>query len=339
MNIHVAAIGNHPLAATVHELGARHGSRHAVVDSAEEADLVLLCGSFAHDPAQLTTHPLYLALRDKCAVYSGDDAYLPIAPGVYTSPRRGLSTSLGRVRSHGYVSSYGIHGNEAVSEASAALGDDSAGAHGRDKDLLFSFEGTPSSRVRRRLLGLALDPAEAVVRDSSSSYRHFDHSAPGRLSGQRRYVETMMRSRFSVCPRGVGTGTLRLFEAMSLGVAPVLVSDRYVLPRGPRWDDFLLKVPERNVHRLPAILRGESTSSAERGVRARRQWRAWFASEVIFDGVVDAAAEALHAGATSATVYRALLPLALTDLRFRRRLRKESATLLGRARTSSRRGP
>jgi hypothetical protein len=267
---------------------------------------------------------------EKCAVYTADDSYCPIAPGVYTSPRRGLSTMVGRVRSHGYASSFGTHVNEAVMEASGTASGDPSPGRVDAEPLLFSFEGSPASRVRRRLLALNVDAGDAVVRDTSSSYQHFDHSAPGRDAGQRRFVETVMRSRFVVCPRGVGTGTLRLFETMSLGVAPVLVSDPYVLPRGPRWDTFLLRVPERKVHRLSSILGPLAASSAERGARARQEWLTWFAPEVIFDGIIDAAVQALRAHPWIAGAYRRSSPIVVADFNLRRRLRQASVAMKGR---------
>lgn len=321
MRVHVAAIADHPLAGTVRELGVHHGRRHTLADVPEEADMILLCGSFSRDPAMLTENTLFRSFRSKCAVYSGDDSYCPIAPGVYTSARRGASTLLGRVRTHAYASSYGVHGNEAVAKASRGPRRPT-GAPGSGGVLLFSFEGTGTSRVRRRLFALDLDPDEALVRDTSPSYKHFDHSSPGRLSGQRRYVETMMRSRFVLCPRGVGTGTLRLFEAMSLGVAPVLLSDRYVLPRGPRWEQFLVRVPERRVRRLAPTLRRLAASSPQRGELARRAWLEWFAPEVLFDRLVDAASEALRAAEPMEGVYRMTTPLLTGGDELRRRIHR-----------------
>jgi Exostosin family len=312
------------------DLSEAHGTRHALVRSAQEADLVLLCGSFAQEPTKLTEHPLYVTFTEKCAVYSADDSYCPIAPGVYTSPRRGLSTMVGRVRSHGYASSFGTHVNEAVVRASGT-GDGSPGSRRlEDERLLFSFEGSPASRVRRRLLAMSNGSDDALVRDTSSSYQHFDHAAPGRDAGQQRFVETVMRSDFVVCPRGVGTGTLRLFETMSLGVAPVLVSDPYVLPRGPRWETFLVRVPERKVHQLSSILRPLAASSAERGARARQEWLRWFAPHVIVDGIIDAAAEALRVHRSIEGVYRRSAPLVVADFNLRRRIRRTSAAVKGR---------
>jgi hypothetical protein len=300
----------------VRALATRYGRRHELASSPEESDMVMLCGSFARNPESLTGHPLVSRFRRKCVVYCEDDSYLPLLPGVYTSPLRGVSTWLGRVRSHAYVASYGYYANEAVNEAGKApptgLG---------PKDLLFSFEGSPNSRLRLRLFKMQLAPEEALVRDTSKQYKHFDHRASGRQWGQQRYVETMERSRFVLCPRGAGTGTLRLFEAMSLGAAPVLLSDRYVLPRGPKWDEFLVRVRERRAGRVAAILRASASSSTVRGRQARESWEQWFAPDVLFDGLVDAAADTMRCSRRVEPLFRLTGPLLVVRFRLDRTVR------------------
>lgn len=328
MKVRLERIGPYPLADTMTEL-ARHSTRHELVDSPEDADLVLLCGSFSYNPEYLLDHPVYRSHRSRCAVYSCDDAYVALAPGVYASPRRGVSTWAGRVRSHAYASSFGGHGNPAVEEARAG-----AQRPAVEAQYLFSFVGSPNSTLRRRMLRHYRDRADVLVRDSRPYYKHFDHSAPGRGEGQSSYVDTIYASQFVLCPRGWGTGSLRLFEVMSLAGAPVLLADAYVLPRGPDWDGFLLRVPERRMAELPEILRREAPSAGRRGELARQEWERWFSETVLFDAIVDAAAEAHAAGRRLEPAYRLLSP-ALVGL-FRLRLWATQAVTRLRVRATNR---
>jgi len=337
MKVFVDAMGSHPLAQTVRTLADRPDAKHALADSPEEADLVVLCGSFTRDRHLLTGHPLYRRFRHKTTVYTCDDHYSPLAPGVYASPRRGLSTALGRVQSHAFASSYGLRANAAVL---AAAGEADPGAT-VPKSLLCSFEGSSTSRLRRRLFALEVDPDEACIRDTSTSYRHFDprasdQPASDQAGGQAGYVATMLSSRFVLCPRGVGTGTLRLFEAMSLGVAPVLISDRYVLPRGPAWDTFLVRIPERRAGDVVDILRPLASQSAPRARLARAAWEEWFAPDVIFDRLMDAAASAHAAGESVFGLYALLGPPLALGLAARTRARPMAATMLARGRRAAR---
>ena len=91
-----------------------------------------------------------------------------------------------------------------------------------------------------------------------------------------------------VCPRGVGTSTYRLFEAMEAGRAPVLLADQWVAPEGPDWSSFLLRIPEKRVVDLPEILRGHEPEAVERGAKARSAWDEWFAPDVRFHTAVEA---------------------------------------------------
>lgn len=310
MKVHLDRIGPYGLADTMGDLAA-HSRRHQLVDSPDAAELVLLCGAFANDPAYLLDHPLYRSMPERCALYTCEDPYLPLAPGVYASPRRGLSTATGRVRCHGYASSFGLHENAAVASTEPA-------ATAAEKRYLFSFVGSANSALRRRLIARFRDLPAAYVTDSQSSYQHFDVAAPARQQGQRQYVEVLRASHFALCPRGRGTGSLRLFEVMRLGVAPVLLADAYVLPRGPAWESFLVRIPERRMAALPEILSREAPTSGRRGEMARAEWERWFAPDVLFDGVVDAAAEALVAGRWVDWLYRRTT--AATVARYRLRL-------------------
>jgi hypothetical protein len=325
VRVHLSTIGPYPLAQTMGEL-ARHSKKHDLTDDPEDADLILLCGNFALRPGDLLDHPLYRAYRQKCAVYTADDAYCPLAAGVYASPRRGPSTILGRVRSYSYASTFSVHSNTEVQEASRS----EPAPPPPEGSLLFSFVGSSNSALRRRILREFASRPEAVVRDSSHHYQHFDADAPGRREGQRTYAETLMASRFCLCPRGRGTGSFRLFEVMSLGRVPVLLSDSYVLPRGPRWQDFLVKVPERRYRRLPETLRRLSPSSEERQRSAREEWERWFSREVLFDRVVDAADEARRAGARVRRLYRLLVPMLVGMFRLRLASTKAAAAMIAR---------
>ena len=123
MKVHVVpVVEDHWLAGTVRGLAGGQASRHELADVPGDADLILLCGPFSKRPATLTRHGLVRRFADRCAVYTEDDSYLPLLPGVYTSPRRGPSTASGRVRSFAFAASYGTHANAAVTEAAARSG-------------------------------------------------------------------------------------------------------------------------------------------------------------------------------------------------------------------------
>src|ERR1700692_1432123 len=75
---------------------------------------------------------------------------------------------------------------------------------------------------------------------------------------------------------------------MGMGVAPVVISDRLLLPEGPDWGSFAIRVPERKIKQLDTILERQLGESAERGRLARAAYEQWFAPEVVFNHVVAA---------------------------------------------------
>jgi tetratricopeptide (TPR) repeat protein len=60
-----------------------------------------------------------------------------------------------------------------------------------------------------------------------------------------RYIDSLSRSRFCLCPSGTGPNTIRLWEAIGSGAIPVILSDRF-RPPGPRelWDQAVFVLPD-----------------------------------------------------------------------------------------------
>ena len=50
------------------------------------------------------------------------------------------------------------------------------------------------------------------------------------LINQQKYIETISKSYFSLCPRGFGPTSFRLYESIELGSVPVYISDDFLLP-------------------------------------------------------------------------------------------------------------
>lgn len=279
-----------------------------LVESPDEADLIVLLGSFARQRERLFGNELYRRFRAKCTVYTDDDSFLPLLPGVYCSAQNSLSARVGRVSSYCYVVDAGADANRFT----AAPQPDAA------KTLLFSFQGGSTSILRKRLFNQPFGRDDVLI-ENTSSYLHWDASQPDREARQQRFAETMYGSHFALCPRGAGAGSIRFFEAMRMGVAPVLISDRYALPPGVDWDSFLVRVPERDIARLPALLEPLADSSRERGRLARAAWERHFAPDKQFAAVLEGCWKALHHGGPSEGYFAASQPAIIARYEARRR--------------------
>ncbi len=271
---------------------------YEIVEDPSSADLIIFCASFGSwtGPglaASVKAHPLIRKYPQKCAAYSEDPCYLPLIPGIYTSATKGFSTRTGRAVTYAYITRHVQLGNPYTVAANCHI----------EKDLLFSFQGASTAFVRKRLFKLNFNRRDVLIEDTSSHRNWFFDSRTE--SRQKIYVETIRRSHFVLCPRGSGAGSFRLFEVMRMGAAPVLISDNYVLPTGPNWESFLIRVPERRIAELPAILDAHRAESAERGQHARDAWVQWFDTGKEFNQIIARSQEALNASARFEWLYRA----------------------------------
>jgi hypothetical protein len=268
---------------------AQFSKGHEIAFDPSVADLILLLGTSSLDPKQLIECRAYKAFPDRCVVYTEEDDYLPLLPTIHTNAKTGMHTRIGRVFNYAHVSRNGRHQNRFVGETTAET------PIGRmaQKRFLFSFLGGSTSILRKRLFNLRFNRGDVLI-ENTSAYWHWDNSQPDREARQRRYAETLAATHFALCPRGAGAGSSRFFEVMAAGVAPVLLSDAYALTPGPAWEQFLIRVPERDIARLPAILEPLLGSAAERGRLAREAFDAFFAIDREFDCIVDLAARALR---------------------------------------------
>jgi hypothetical protein len=310
MKIHLSPVKETELT-TLMPLRARHAPEHTLTDDPRDADLILLIGSFGREHHFLLDHPLYREFPDKCAVYTEDDNYLPLAPGVYSSAHIDEHSRMGRIFSYSYVSRGGQYANPFVPEP---------GELAPEKSLLFSFQGGSTSILRKKLFNLKFNRADCLI-ENTSTYYHWDLSQPGREDRQRHYANTLATSHFVLCPRGAGAGSIRLFEVMSAGICPVLISDEYQLPPNVDWDSFLIRIRESEIGKLPELIEPFRASSAERGRLARAAWLEHFAPEKEFNNIVTLAAASLKHGPPSEADHRKRQKKIIAAAERRRKLR------------------
>jgi hypothetical protein len=124
-----------------------------------------------------------------------------------------------------------------------------------DAENLFSFYGGVTSGLRSRIVRWMQDDPRAsagklTVR-SGPWDAMFDRSG---LSTKKEYAESLRRSKFVLCPRGNGVGSVRMFEVMRAGRVPVILSDDYVFPSGIDWSGCSVRVREKDLRKIPNVL-------------------------------------------------------------------------------------
>jgi hypothetical protein len=247
---------------------------HALTGDPDEADVILFvenCNPLVHW-RELRSSPLYPKHREKCFLMTCDDFALPILPGIYPSIARRWFTPE-RTRSGPYLVQYDL--DFITPELTFA-----------DTPYLYSFVGKKTTDpIRSRLFGL--DRPEAHFEDTSPLWPYGELDRAARTAMQEHYVRVCHQSRFVLCPRGIAPSSIRLFEAMRMGRAPVIVADEWVPPDGVEWSAVSIRVPEAEVDTIPDRLAARAHEARAMGRRARRVWEDWFSREATFHRCVD----------------------------------------------------
>lgn len=258
--------------------GAPYRSSYALVSDPYTADLVLFVEYHpGHDPYffEVLGHPLRQRHPDKCVLYTDADRIVPLMPTLGPSVEA-WQNHRSLCRAFPYVTRE--YRNEALYAPAAP---DAPRHH------LFSFMGSSDTHpVRTRIL--ALREPDGLLHDTGRQ-RGWLLVGPDKARYETRYFEACRDSHFILCPRGAGPSSYRLYEAMQLGRAPVVISDAWTPHDGPEWDSFCVRIRERDVDRIGEVLRARVAESRRMGMLARREWERWVAPEVALHRLVAAA--------------------------------------------------
>jgi hypothetical protein len=244
---------------------------HSLVSDVGSADLIIFVEFYGAGWyfERVRRHPLVRRYREKCFLFCANPLVIPFLPGVYTGVEKMWASS--RTRPGFYL---GRTQNQFTTYTPPA----------HDLPYLFSFMGSVRNAPVRANLSTIFHP-RSFFQDTGKDFdrileRRMDRHE--RLDYDRRYAELTKASKFVLCPRGVSASSIRLFETMRMGRVPVILSDRWVRPVGPRWDQFSLQVRERDFALLPRLLEEREPAAVEMGQAARQEWERWFAEDVLF---------------------------------------------------------
>lgn len=250
--------------------------QHRLTEDPAEADIILFAemgttGKFAE---RVRAHPYYRRYTEKCFLFDSGDFFFPIIPGIYASLTK-RQHEAGHTRTGFYL--YMIENAFITSRPLSG-----------DEKYLASFVGSRRTHAAREKL-FQFERSDIYVKDTSGeSSRITHHGEPAERSRfWQEYADSMAEARFSLCPRGSGAGSIRLFESMKMGRACVIVSDAWQPNDDIDWGEFSILVAERDAARIPEILDQHAHRAAEMGAMARQVWEERFSERVRFHRVVE----------------------------------------------------
>jgi hypothetical protein len=230
-----------------------------------------------------------------------EDSPLIMNRGIYSGAKSSLMTR-SRVRTGAYTL------------LPAALANPFVSAHKSSKQdyikkmYLLSFVGQRSDKLREKILQITFRRADIFVQDTSD-HDSFDPKSDERIQRQKNYYNVLLRSKFAICPRGFCPNSIRLFEAMKMGVAPVILSDNWLYPKGPKWEEFSIAIKEKHVRELEHVIESYEDDFMEMGRLARKAYEQYFSEAAYFDYVMDNFVEIMQCQQIPERFYLALTPL------------------------------
>jgi hypothetical protein len=273
---------------------------HEWVRSPEQADIIFLTNVMQPEGNAISKHPLPRRFPEKCVVLS--DQWEPPFhhAGIYANAPRSLFWK-GRFRTGSYELNHPDFKNPYVENYTP---DQALPAS--ERRYLFTFAGRNCHPVRDLLFRQTFGP-DILVEDTSS-FNAFTHTSEGKINAQQRYFELCLQSKFILCPRGCGPNSIRLFEALKLGIAPIILADAWIPAEGPDWSSFAVFVPERAAGEVEARVRSIAQEFEERGRMAREAHDRFFAPERYFNFLVDSANSILKARVIPEKVFLSTAP-------------------------------
>ncbi len=239
------------------------------VETPQEAEAIIFCEDY--DPSELIwakslrAHPWVRTYPELCYTINTEDQLIGFLSGVYCSlvrrdydPRRHRTWQYPRTA------------NPLVADVDPESLFPAAPTH------LASFAGAAGQRVRRRLFKSRRIASDGCFALRETPRSQFNAECASREVERARedYVSFIQDGKFSLCPRGYGPNTYRIQESMALGRAPVILSDDWVPPGRIPWSTCAIRVPERQVERLPEILAERENEWETLGRAARAAWEA-----------------------------------------------------------------
>lgn len=244
----------HPWSATTEAEFSQYLSKSPLVETVStesNADIIIVFNKHltpvGRFDLRLLMSSYYQKHRDKILIYDETDVPLFVIPGLY------VSTNLTFMGAHILPVPY-------INLATYAF----TKYNKQYRPIKCSFWGRDSHKVRSQLY--AIDELGYSI-NNTSNHDFFNMNPDNQsnlLQHKISYCEILGSSMYSLCPRGYGTSSIRLYESIYAGCVPVIISDNYVPPFNVDWYRCALLVKESKVSDIVNIVNNDLVNYAGR---------------------------------------------------------------------------
>lgn len=127
-----------------------------------------------------------------------------------------------------------------------------------EKDIFCSFVGSLTHPIRQNMISIL---------EKDSKYKLIYRQWTDKVSDvdMNNFMNITSRSIFTLCPRGYGRNSFRMYEAMQLGSIPVYIYDEdwRAFKDNVNWDEFSVSIHYTNLNNLNSILNSISQDKIE----------------------------------------------------------------------------
>ncbi len=281
ISIHIKYIGlKHPKEGVIEEIAALSESKtYKLTESPKMADMILFVKLSGYGPfVDILLDPLYRSFKKKCYVFFSGDQPLYFLPGLYACLEKKWSNN-NWTRAMHY-----LHGPDNLYMTRDRI-------HSTPK-YLFSFIGnTNTHSCRQEILklrggrGYIVDTRNEIKRMGILQSKEEKEKENARY--RIKYADSLYKSKFILCPRGFGTSSFRIFEAMRCGRIPVIISDEWVEPYGSEWSKFSFRIAESEISKIPDFLAQNEHRFADMSSYARKAWEQGYSKKAAFNQLMN----------------------------------------------------
>jgi hypothetical protein len=114
-----------------------------------------------------------------------------------------------------------------------------------------SFVGSMTHPIRQELLSAVHDKPGVLIQAFE-----WQETVSDKKADLFKYIT--QRSIFSLCPRGYGATSYRMYESIQLGAIPVYVSDKHLLPWSDEinWEEFCVIIKPKDIEKVLELTLG-----------------------------------------------------------------------------------
>lgn len=129
------------------------------------------------------------------------------------------------------------------------------------KDIYCSFVGSEwTNPIRKKMFDLLQDKSGFTMIKRTGTWHFLNNNKDEVEREKKEFQDILSRSKFSLCPRGVGANTFRFWESLQAGAIPILISDNLNLPDGVDWANTIVHINESEISSIPHTLKQINSS-------------------------------------------------------------------------------